>query len=159
MFCRFCGKKVEPDSMFCNHCGNKLSETNSNEVSNVSFSEKNINDERVGMSIYFNDICRIEFIKKRLADKVKELEERIKEEKAIKYVWWSYDWDHRNEFHGNEIRFLYGYDGVDFYFYVESKHRGSDDGIFWYEYYMDIDFRESHKLIQNCLNSSELFHK
>lgn len=149
MFCRFCGQKIADESVFCSYCGRELETISCNNVTSSSVIAKK--DERKGYSIYFNDICRLEFIFKYLSDKAEELKKDIEGYKEIRYMYWDYSYDHKNMFYGNGVRFIFGYDGNDYYFYVQSKIRDSTDcdGLpytLWNQYFPEINFKEEHKL-------------
>ncbi len=152
MFCKHCGKQINEDANFCSYCGGELRASAGNSISTNTNALPVIQpeDERKGMSIYFNDICRLEFIANSLREKSENLARTIEEDKKPRYIYQDYNWNHMNEFYGNHVRFIYGYDGHDYYFYVESETRSYGptelDRIFPKEYFHDIEFKERHKL-------------
>lgn len=148
MFCHSCGQKVLENSKFCSFCGVKLVDSiNNDAITSVI----NSTDERKGYSIYFNDICNLEFIYKGLFEKVENIKNNISLYNEIRYVYWDYDYNHQNYRFGNKVRFIYGYDGTDYYFYVQSQRKNSEgfehlEPVFWDTYFPKIEFKDKHKL-------------
>ena len=94
MFCHSCGQKVLENSKFCSFCGVKLVDSiNNDAITSVI----NSTDERKGYSIYFNDICNLEFIYKGLFEKVENIKNNISLYNEIRYVYWDYDYNHQNK--------------------------------------------------------------
>ncbi|MGN0544167.1 MAG: zinc ribbon domain-containing protein [Acutalibacteraceae bacterium] len=153
MFCKYCGKQINEDVNFCSCCGGDLrtSVANSISTSTDALPIAQPEDERKGMSIYFNDICRLEFIADSLRKKSESLTKIIEEDKKPRYIYQDYSWDHKNMFYGDHVRFIYGYDGQNYYFYVQSERRDSEgrdeaDWYFWKQHFPNIKFKEEHKL-------------
>ena len=71
MFCKHCGKQINEDANFCSYCGGELRASAGNSISTNTNALPIVQpkDERKGMSIYFNDICRLEFIANSLREK------------------------------------------------------------------------------------------
>ena len=42
MYCRFCGKQIDDDSVFCVHCGKKLTETNKSDSKEQNHKSNNL---------------------------------------------------------------------------------------------------------------------
>lgn len=155
MFCSQCGTHITENSIYCCNCGFKVKNDNTIEQKST---KRLTNDERNGMSIYFNDICRLEFIKNALQIKKEEIEKLIVDSKKIRCFTQAYAWDHNygvpfgkwNPCVDNEIMFIFGFDGVDFYFYIQSKQRRTIDEELVL-FYPPIKFKEEHKLTHERL--------
>ncbi|MBQ7096074.1 MAG: zinc ribbon domain-containing protein [Clostridia bacterium] len=155
MFCSQCGTHITDNSIYCSNCGFKVKSDNTIEQKST---RRLTNDERNGMSIYFNDICRLEFIKNALQVKKEEVEKLIENSKTIRCYSKTYFWDHsyglpyEKRYKGvdNEIMFNFGFDGTDFYFYIQSKQQRIIDEE-WVQYYPPIDFKNEHKLTEERL--------
>ncbi len=155
MFCSQCGTQIIANSRFCSNCGLKVRNDNTVELTST---KQMTNEERRGMSIYFNDICRLEFIKNALQVKKDEIEKSIEDDEKIRCFRQTYYWDHsygmpyEKRYKGvdNEIMFIFGFDGVDFYFYIQSKKQEIIDEE-WVQFYPPIEFRDEHKLTKERL--------
>lgn len=63
MFCKFCGKQIENNVRFCTECGKDQQELISNNYTNISSSNGNINNQKHWLFKKFNDLNESEKVK------------------------------------------------------------------------------------------------
>ena len=98
MFCKFCGNKIDDDSVFCSKCGKKQDDANvlSTSAPAPIISVATPEEERAGMSIYLNDVRNLEFIANQLQVKINYLKEEANNLRAGFYK--SYYQNRNNNF-------------------------------------------------------------
>ena len=153
MFCYKCGAEIQDDSLFCCKCGaaqNTVANTvttDDNQHNGASRGairsiEKTNNDvnERQGVSIYINDILKLEFISNKLQEKRDGLLERINAcNDYIPMRSKEYRGLESSMYRTGIIKFMYGYDGTFYHFDADYQQSGTQpteyggyQTVYWY---------------------------